>query len=557
MRLKTFLWIPLSAFVMASCDFLDFDETNARNTDENIYSGWSGVNNLMNGVYTYLPQDFGTVSGAMRDCGSDDAEYGKADAVVQAFNDGSWSATNTVDDMLSLYDGIRAANNFLENYTKFDIEKYKYDTNYSSWSQMLKYYPYEARLLRAFYLFELARRYGDIPMPLYTMTPEEANSLPKTPFGEVIEFIVKECDEAAPNLPLDPYQSETGRVTRGFALAVKSKALLYAASKLHNPSGDAEKWKRSASAALSLINLNKYQLDPEGAPNNVSSKEVVLFRMNPTSSSFELNNYPIQFTNGKRSDPATSTFPSQNLVDAFETINGYTVTLGENGWITEDSDFDPSAPYENRDPRLAKTVLYDGATFKGRELAIYEGGEDDLPLASGGSPTGYFIRKYLQETVNFTSNAETTALHFWVIYRYAETLLTYAESMVEAFGDPDYKDAQYTLSAREALNQVRANAGMPDVTSTDKDEFIERLRNEWRVEFAFEDHRFWDVRRWMIGEDTQKEIYGVSITKDDDTYSYEKFLYERREWKDCMNLYPIPQKELYINRNLLPQNTGW
>lgn len=69
MRLKTFLWIPLSAFVMASCDFLDFDETNARNTDENIYSGWSGVNNLMNGVYTYLPQDFGTVSGAMRDCG--------------------------------------------------------------------------------------------------------------------------------------------------------------------------------------------------------------------------------------------------------------------------------------------------------------------------------------------------------------------------------------------------------------------------------------------------------------------------------------------------------
>lgn len=144
-----------------------------------------------------------------------------------------------------------------------------------------------------------------------------------------------------------------------------------------------------------------------------------------------------------------------------------------------------------------------------------------------------------------------------MIYRYAETLLTYAESMVEAFGDPDYKDAQYTLSAREALNQVRANAGMPDVTSTDKDEFIERLRNEWRVEFAFEDHRFWDVRRWMIGEDTQKEIYGVSITKDDDTYSYEKFLYERREWKDCMNLYPIPQKELYINRNLLPQNTGW
>ena len=144
------------------------------------------------------------------------------------------------------------------------------------------------------------------------------------------------------------------------------------------------------------------------------------------------------------------------------------------------------------------------------------------------------------------------------MYRYAETLLTYAESMVNAFGDPDYTDDVYKYSARWALNQVRANAQMPQVKADGKEEFIEALRNEWRVEFAFEDHRFWDVRRWMIGSDTQRELNGVKIIKSEDgTKSYYRQVCETRKWTDRMNLYPIPQSELFKNPNLNPQNQGW
>ena len=147
--------------------------------------------------------------------------------------------------------------------------------------------------------------------------------------------------------------------------------------------------------------------------------------------------------------------------------------------------------------------------------------------------------------------------HHWIIYRYAETLLTYAESMVEAFNSVNYTDQTYHISALEALNEVRKNAGMPVITTTNKNEFIQALRNEWRVEFAFEDHRFWDIRRWKIGESTQKELNGITIMKTTSGLSFQKTLYENRTWTDRMYLYPIPQEELFKNKNLYPQNTGW
>lgn len=143
--------------------------------------------------------------------------------------------------------------------------------------KQLKYFPYEARVLRAHYFFELARRYGDIAMPLEVLTEEEANTIGKTPFSEVISFIVSECDDAANNLP-DSYVNEPGaeigRVTKGFAMAVKSKALLYAASKLHNPSMDTELWKKSAKAAIDIINTGLYSLDPRRVPTTSTQKKL-------------------------------------------------------------------------------------------------------------------------------------------------------------------------------------------------------------------------------------------------------------------------------------------
>lgn len=558
---RTDILIIISAVLVSvavqSCSFLDFDETSGLRTKEDQYRYFNSTEQMLTNVYSYMPKDLGAVSGAMRDCACDDAEYGNSGSPVQCFTNGSWSAVNTVDDAWNLYYGIRAANSFIEEVAKTDFSRYEHDVQYANWMKKLAYFPYEARVLRAHYFFELARRYGDIAMPLTVLDKDGANSIAKTSFDDVVEFIVSECDECAPMLPdsyADQPGAQIGRVTKGFAMAVKSKALLYAASPLHNETGDAEKWKRSAKAALDMIRSGIYSLDPDGCVNDISSPEVVMMAIGGDSQNFELNNFPVRFTEGRRTGP-TATFPSQNLVDAFETINGAAVKLTDAGWVSDDPQFDPQKPYDNRDPRFYRTVLANGMTFKGSEIEVFEGGADHAEVTAGGSPTGYFLRKYIQETTSFVPDKTVTNKHHWVVYRYAETLLAYAESMVNAFGSPDYSDPDYPYSALWALNQVRSNAGMPEA---DGDDFKNKLINEWRVEFAFEDHRFWDVRRWKIGDETQRELVAVNIRRDEDgTLNFYRQVYENRKWTDRMYFYPIPQSELFKNRNLYPQNIGW
>ena len=104
-------------------------------------------------------------------------------------------------------------------------------------------------------------------------------------------------------------------------------------------------------------------------------------------------------------------------------------------------------------------------TFKGSEIAVYKGGSDYTSVSEGGSPTGYFLRKYIQETTSFEADKEVVNKHHWIVYRYAETLLTYAESMVMAFKNPQYTNSDFPKSAEWALNEVRINAGMPTAVS--------------------------------------------------------------------------------------------
>ena len=566
--MKKIFYIAAGLLLLQGCNYLDFDETDGLTSRDDIYKYFDRTKNMLTYVYSYMPQDLGAISNAMRDCGCDDAEYADPASSVQRYNNGNWSSINTVDTQWSLYNGIRGANEFLDAIDDVDFSRFEGDTRYENWMEQLAYFPYEARVLRAYYFFELARRYGDIAMPMEKLTPEQANEYTKTPFDQVIATIVSECDACAPNLPvsfLDINGSEFGRVTRGFAMALKSKALLYAASKLHNPSGDIEKWKASASAALDLIkfaeNEEVYSLDPGNKCNNVKSPEIILTKMNGDSWNFELYNFPLRFTEGERSVIA-GTCPTQNLVDAFQTENGYDIILTEDGWMTDDPSIDVDSPsfdpYANRDPRFARTVLANGMSFKGKTIETFEGGADyAATLDRGRTPTGYFLRKYILEETRFVPEATFQTKHHWVIYRYAETLLAYAESMIEAFGDPNYTDATYTKSAAWALNEVRRNASMPDVEAAGKEDFLEAVRREWRVEFAFEDHRFWDIRRWCIGAETQTDVRGVEIVQTAGGFEYALDRFETRVWNDRMNLYPIPQSELFNNRNLAPQNTGW
>lgn len=560
--MKKLFYILSVALLATGCNFLDFDESSSDYSRDDMYLTYSNIQKMLTNIYGYMPnKNIYDVSDALRDCGSDDAEYGDPDASVQRFTNGTWSALNTVDDKWStMYSGIRSANEFLESIKTVDLSMYQYDTKYQRWLEHLKYYPYQAKVLRAYYFFELARRYGDIPMPLTMLTAEEANMIEKTPFDEVINFIVTECDEAAKNLP-DTYvgllDDETGRVTRGFALAVKTKALLYAASPLHNPSGDKSKWEKAAAAAKEIMGLNVYRLDPDEKANNYTSQEVIFAIMRSESSSFELYNFPVRFTEGQRTYISGS-YPTQNLVDAFQTANGYDITLGSDGWQTSDPDFDITKPYEGRDPRFARAILADGMSFKGSTIETFVGGKDYSATRNDlGTPTGYYLRRYIQESTSFIPENTVTNKHQWIVYRYAEALLTYAEAMNEYLGDPTTTEGEFSISALEALNMVRANAGMPDVTVTSQSDFREAVRREWRVEFAFEDHRFWDVRRWNIGQATQGQIDGVEITRSGGKSEYKRMTVETRTWSARQNLFPIPQSELFCNPNLNPQNTGW
>ena len=560
--MKKLFYILSVAVLAAGCNFLDFDESSSDYSREDMYLTYSNIQKMLTNIYGYMPnKNIYDVSSAMRDCGSDDAEYGDPDASVQRFTNGTWSALNTVDDKWStMYSGIRSANEFLESIKTVDLSMYQYDNNYRNWLEHLKYYPYQAKVLRAYYFFELARRYGDIPMPLTMMTAEEANMIGKTSFDEVIDFIVSECDEAAKNLP-DTYvgllNDEVGRVTRGFALAVKTKALLYAASPLHNTSGDKSKWQKAAAAAKEIMDLRIYQLDPDEKANNYTSQEVIFAIMRSESNSFELYNFPVRFSEGQRTYIAGN-YPTQNLVDAFQTANGYDITLGANGWQTADPDFDVTKPYEGRDPRFARAILADGMSFKGTTIETFVGGKDYSATRNDlGSPTGYYLRRYIQESTSFTPENTVTNKHQWIVYRYAEALLTYAEALNEYLGDPTATGGDFAVSALDALNMVRANAGMPNVTATTHSDFREAVRREWRVEFAFEDHRFWDVRRWDIGQETQGQIDGVEITRSGGKYDYKRMTVETRTWSARQNLFPIPQSELFCNPNLNPQNTGW
>lgn len=560
--MKKLFYILSVALLATGCNFLDFDESSSDYSRDDMYLTYSNIQKMLTNIYGYMPnKNIYDVSDALRDCGSDDAEYGDPDASVQRFTNGTWSALNTVDDKWStMYSGIRSANEFLESIKTVDLSMYQYDTKYQRWLEHLKYYPYQAKVLRAYYFFELARRYGDIPMPLTMLTAEEANMIEKTPFDEVINFIVTECDEAAKNLP-DTYvgllDDEIGRVTRGFALAVKTKALLYAASPLHNPSGDKSKWEKAAAAAKEIMDLNVYRLDPDEKANNYTSQEVIFAIMRSESSSFELYNFPVRFTEGQRTYISGS-YPTQNLVDAFQTANGYDITLGSDGWQTSDPDFDITKPYEGRDPRFARAILADGMSFKGSTIETFVGGKDYSATRNDlGTPTGYYLRRYIQESTSFIPENTVTNKHQWIVYRYAEALLTYAEAMNEYLGDPTTTEGEFSISALEALNMVRANAGMPDVTVTSQSDFREAVRREWRVEFAFEDHRFWDVRRWNIGQATQGQIDGVEITRSGGKSEYKRMTVETRTWSARQNLFPIPQSELFCNPNLNPQNTGW
>lgn len=547
---KNFKIIALFLFTvsLAGCEYLDYDESSYL-SKEDIFVDFDRTKNFLTNIYNYLPDDFVSIDGAMRAAATDEAVHVWDLSNVHKMNNGTWSAIQPLDNVWgNMYSGIRAANVFLEETQGQTFEELRYNLDYAEMMEQFEMYPYEARFLRAFYYFELAKRYKNIPLITEVLTPEESLEIQPSDFSAVIQFIVDECDEIAEYLPVDfadfSSAQETGRATKGAAMALKARALLYAASPLHNPENDLSRWQAAAVAAKDIIDLGEYSLESNYSANfnNNQSAELIFGKRQGPTNGLERRNFPVGFEGGN-----TGTCPTQNLIDAYDMkLTGLPITI--------DPFYDPEDPYTGRDPRLYQTVILNLDSWKGQTVETFFGGTNGLPIANA-TKTGYYLRKYLIEDVSLDPTNTTTREHTWVLFRYGEVLLNYAEAINEAYGPTD--DGGLGMTARDAVAMIRQRSDMPMyLQGLTKEAFRERLQNERRVELAFEDHRFWDVRRWMIGE-TTTDIYAMDIRRQaDDSFTYEKVLIEERFFEDYMNLYPIPQSEIYINSDLT-QNPGW
>lgn len=553
---KASLYILVSAFGLCcqSCNYLDVDESIGQDEDY-VYSYFDEAKKTVTHIYGYLPSDWGSIGGALRESATDNAVHVWSNSAIYGFYNGSWSATNPLDDVWgTYYAAIRSANLFLETFSLDRFDKFENNTDYAEQIRMAGYYPYEVRFLRAFFYFELIKRYKNVPLVKTVLTTEEVNSLSQSSFEDVVEFIVAECDAIKDELPVSyatmPF-SETGRITRGACMALKSRVLLYAASPLFNEGKEvAAKYERAVAAAWDLIEMAKTQGWYSIVPNEtlwgngntaLESKQLILERRGANSNTFEINNFPFGFENGN-----TGTCPSQNLVDAFAMADGSAFDWNNPAQAAD--------PYANRDPRLAQTVLYNGSVWQKQTIETFYNGRNGQPQ-NGATLTGYYLKKMLDESISLATGNQTSKPHHFILFRYAEILLNYAEAMAE-WQSPTYTDETYTLSAVEAINEVRSRTGMSAVSaSISSDEFKALYKNERRVELAFEDHRFWDIRRWKIGPETAA-IYGVEAVKEGNNVTYKKVLVQNRVWEDRMYLYPISATERLKNPSLV-QNPGW
>lgn len=554
MKLKNICFGIVCTVALVGCtDKMDYHEyTNYGK--EYVFSDFGRTAAFVNNIYSYLDYDLlGTTSLASA---CDEAEMALNYSNVLDYTNGNWTALNPKSQW-NYYTPIRAANYFLENGLNLEFSDLILNQDYEA--QMKRYgrYQYEVRLLRAYYYFLLVRAYGDVPFTTKVLTEAEANSLERTPASQVFDFIISECDVVVPQLPVDYSKldndaaggtnPEAGRVTRGAALALKARASLYCASKLFNDSENRDLYKRAATASLDVINycgennitLGKYT-DLWGADNWKASEMIFVRRVGDTDDP-ERTNFPIGMENAK-----SGNCPTQTLVDAYEMKNG-----GEPN---------QKDPYTGRDPRFAMTIAVNGDKWPNTNpnpLEIYTGGRDAAPVPYA-TPTGYYVKKYVDGATDISASTSSGGKrHSWITFRLGEFLLNYAEATFKYFGSADIKDAELTMTAREAVNKVRKRTGvdMPDFPEgMSSSDFWSRYKNERMVELAFEGHRFWDVRRWKEGGFTS--IGRMLITKNsDDSFTYTRSI-KALVWDDKMYFYPIPDSEIRKNPNL-KQNPGW
>ena len=410
----------------------------------------------------------------------------------------------------------------------------------------------ELRFIRAYRYHDLIRNYGGVVLMGEKVLNLEDNLTDQALFTrssikESLDYAIGELDAAAKDLPLANADKtwDLGRATKGAALALKARLLLYAASPLYN----AGTWANAAAAAKAVMDLNVYSLAPDYAKLFLtpSSSEIIferLYAIGARHVCLEISNAP----NGYGGWAGNT--PLQNMVDAYEMNNGKVITDATSGYNAQ-------TPYTNRDARFYATILYNGAPYRGDTIDLYTpGGKDskDGPSNWNSTKTGYYLRKFMDDSNPIDNPWNVAGLQPWIYIRYAEVLLNYAEAQNEAVGpDATVYTAINQIRQRSSVKQPALAAGLSQAQMRDA------IRRERQVELAFEEHRFYDVRRWKIANVTENvPAYGVDVTKSGTTTTYtRKVALSGRAFADKHYWLPIPRSEILSSNGKLSQNTGY
>lgn len=558
MKLHKICLFIFAGIALNACADLNYTEQNMRDEEWSFEYFENGIKNMVFDVYAQLyNNEFETNSAYFLAGATDEAQYALETGAINNYTNGGWSAANPYSNVWTKsYTAIAEVCTILEKIDKADLSEWKYNASYEMWASQLELFPYELRFLRAYFYFELFRTYGDVPLVTTTLTNAQANSIARTPADEIVKFIVDEIDAVAPNLPVSyttEVGAEIGRATRVAAYALKARTLLYAASPLFNTNGDKSKWVKAAEACKFVIdNASTWGLSLSSysalwGHEAFYNPEIIFGIGRGESNSFEMANYPVGVENG-----ASGNCPTQSLVDQYEyQNNGETFAQRYPGSI----DLTAVDPYEGLDPRFALTVVKNGDEWptngtQKKAIETFIGGFNAAPVY-GATPTSYYLKKYVDGSCVTTADNQTFRRHTWILFRLGELYLDYAEAVFNATGSAN--DATYGLTANEAVNKLRdrSDIKMPKFTE-DGNAWVERYERERLVELAFENHRFWDVRRWKKADQYFKTIQVATI-------SSSKQLTRStitRQWEEKYYFYPIPQTELKKN-DKLTQNPGW
>jgi hypothetical protein len=590
-NIQKILFIVMVSVLINSCsqDFLNLSPQD-RITESAVWSDPNLVELFVNEMYRGLGHGHHEAEvGSMVDESHFIHNYGTNQVVASLITPsdiGQWNEGNQNAYRWSqVYGYIRNAVMFQENIDDVPFED-------EAWRERLKG---EVHFLIAYYYHNLVRLHGGVPIITRTFALEDEFEVPRNTLKECIDHIVQNADAAAAILPVkwNYGDADLGRANKAGALALKSRILLWAASDLvhENWYGSFEQpdlvtiggdrtaaWTAAKNAAWEVMQLPEFALE-EGTGDAFQdytnlfvekrSDEHIFSRYFIKSNGWdsEDNNTHSPLFNGPNGYSAwAGNTPIQALVDDYEMADGTPFD-----W---NNPTHAAAPYENRDPRFYASILYDGAPWRQRPSStasydpenkisirtVYSGQTADpdevvkygIDTRQGpqqtwnGTYTGYYLRKAIDISVDpeFVYSGENQEVP-WHFFRLGEIYLNYAEACIEL---SEYDEA------KTYLNMLRARAGMPDLTE-DGDALMERYRNERRIEMAFEQARYFDVRRWLIGSQVYNNTKGIVISEFGDgsvEYSTTE-VGQPRGWDDRTNLLPILQDEM--NRNpLLIQN---